>query len=205
VNVVVLAIFGALALAYRRRANRGNTSQSPDEGSERVTLVGSGEWTLLGHSDCLFEMVGAPAVVRSSGFEVRTRGEEIVTIPRGTRLTIADLPSARRVPLEPALDEDGVLREAFMYELPVGATLYIPKSLTFHADKPYRYNQRLVFAGSALAMANEAGLARARARRSVYAFWGLFASGVTAALFGSTVIALVIAVATGAVLVSRNA
>ena len=205
-NTLALAIFGALALAQGRRVRRdqGPASGVAGEGSERVTLVGSGDWALLGHSDCFFEIVGAPAIVRSAGFDVRTQGEEIVTIPRGTLLTIAAVPNARRTPLEPALDEDGVLREVFMYELPVGETLYIPKALTFHADKPYRYNQRLVFAGSALAVANEAELARARRRRSSWVFWGLLSSGAVAALAGSTVIALVIAVAVSAVFVSRD-
>ena len=202
-NAIALALFAALALAYGRRAKRAPATEIPT-GTERVTLMGSGDWALLGHSDCFFEMVGAPAVVRSIGFEVRTEGEEIVTIPRGTLLTIADLPHARRIPLPPALDEDGVMRESFMYELPVGETLFIPRSLSFHADKPYRYNQRLVFAGSALALANEAELARAARRRSRHVFWGLLACGVVAAISGSTFVAIAIAVAAGAVLVSRE-
>ncbi len=205
-NLPALVIFSALALAYGRRARRnvGPASEAPVEGSELVTLVGSGEWTLLGHSECFFEIVGAPAVVRSAGFDVRTQGEEIVTIPCGTMLTIADLPAARRTPLEPAVDEDGVVREAFMYELPAGATLFMPKALTFHADKPYRYNQRLVFAGSALALADQAELARAKRRRSSFVFWGLLASGVVSAIAGSTMIALIIAFAAGAVFISAD-
>jgi hypothetical protein len=205
VNALVLAMFGTLALAYQRRAKQApiEKSRALGEGIERVTLVGNGEWALVGHSESFFELVGAPAIVRSAGFEVRTESEEIVSIPPGTRLTITAMTHARRVPLEPALDEDGVLRERFMFELPVGESLFIPKALSFHSDKPYRYNQRLVFAGSALALANEAELVRSRARRATYLFWGLLASGVTAAVVGSTVIAMVIALAAGAVLVSR--